>query len=58
MTAQNSSAKLWVNGRAHERSIIQQFNRPGKPVENAYTESFNGRARDECLNLHWSQTLP
>ena len=43
---------------AHERGIIQHFNRPGKPVENAYIESFNGRVRDECLNLHWFQTLP
>jgi len=38
---------------AHQRGIIQHFNRPGKPVENAYIESFNGRVRDECLNLHW-----
>jgi putative transposase len=29
------------------------FIRPGKPVENAYVESFNGRLRDECLNEHW-----
>lgn len=43
---------------AHERGIIQHFNRPGKPVENAYIESFNGRVRDECLNLHWFQTVP
>ncbi len=27
--------------------------RPGKPVENAYVESFNGHFRDECLNIHW-----
>lgn len=43
---------------SHERGIVQHFNRPGKPVENAYIESFNGRVRDECLNLHWFQTLP
>lgn len=43
---------------AHERGITQHFNRPGKPIENAYIESFNGRVRDECLNLHWFQTLP
>jgi len=29
------------------------FSRPGKPTENAYIESFNGRVRQECLNLHW-----
>jgi putative transposase len=30
---------------------------PGKPVQNAYVESFNGRFRDECLNLHWFRSL-
>ena len=29
------------------------FTDPGKPVQNAYIESFNGRLRDECLNEHW-----
>jgi putative transposase len=33
------------------------FIRPGKPVENAYIESFNGRFRDECLNEHWFVTM-
>ena len=28
------------------------FIRPGKPVENAFIEAFNGRLRDECLNVH------
>ena len=27
------------------------FIRPGRPVENGYIESFNGRLRDECLNV-------
>jgi transposase InsO family protein len=26
---------------------------PGKPVENAHVESFNGKLRDECLNVGW-----
>lgn len=34
-------------------SVTLSFIRPGKPVENAYIESFNGRFRDECLNEHW-----
>jgi putative transposase len=31
--------------------------RPGKPNENAYIESFNGKFRDECLNEHWFVSL-
>ncbi len=29
------------------------FITPGKPAENGHVESFNGKFRDECLNLHW-----
>ncbi len=29
----------------------------GKPAQNAVVESFNGRMRDECLNLHWFRTI-
>ncbi len=39
------------------RGIRLQFIRPGKPVENAYVESFNGRLRDECLNEQWFLSL-
>jgi putative transposase len=42
---------------AYARGITLQFIRPGKPVENAYVESFNGRLRDECLNENWFATL-
>jgi putative transposase len=38
---------------ALRRDVRLQFIRPGRPVENAYIESFNGRLRDECLNQHW-----
>jgi putative transposase len=34
-----------------------QFIRPGKPVENGYVESFNGKLRNECLNQHWFTDL-
>ena len=37
---------------AHQRGIELIFIRPGKPIENAYAESFNGRVREECLNQH------
>ncbi len=34
-----------------------QFIRPGKPIENAFCESFNGKFRDECLNTAWFTSL-
>ena len=37
---------------AYRRGVQLDFIRPGKPVENAHIESFNGRLRDECLNVH------
>jgi putative transposase len=42
---------------AYERGVKLHFIRPGKPVDNAYIESFNGRLRDECLNQHWFISL-
>ncbi len=38
---------------ADARDITLQFIRPGKPIENCFIESFNGRLRDECLNESW-----
>jgi putative transposase len=38
---------------SHENGVKLDFIRPGKPVENAFVESFNGRLRDECLNANW-----
>jgi putative transposase len=37
---------------ADRRGVKLDFIRPGKPVENAFIEAFNGRLRDECLNVH------
>lgn len=37
---------------AFARGVQLDFIRPGKPVETAFIESFNGRLRDECLNVH------
>ncbi|RQM44181.1 transposase [Paraburkholderia bannensis] len=38
---------------AYEMGVTLSFTRPGKPVDNAYIESFNGRFPDECLNEQW-----
>ena len=40
-----------------ERGVRLDFIQPGKPVQNAYVESFNGRLRDECLNANWFTSL-
>jgi putative transposase len=44
-------------GWAHERGVQLRLIEPGKPNQNAYIESFNGRLRDECLNEHWFPSL-
>ena len=41
----------------YERKINHQFIQPGKPNQNAYVESFNGKVRDECLNEHWWRNI-
>jgi len=43
---------------AHARGVRLCLIEPGKPNQNAYIESFNGRFRDECLNEHWFTSLP
>jgi putative transposase len=42
---------------AHRHGIALRLIEPGKPNQNAYVESFNGRLRDECLNEHWFMSL-
>lgn len=42
---------------AYQAGVKLSFLRPGKPVENAYIESFDGKFRDECLNEHWFLSL-
>lgn len=42
---------------ADARGVALQFIEPGKPVQNAFAESFNGRLRDECLNQSWFVSL-
>jgi transposase InsO family protein len=38
-------------------TAILDFSRRGKPTDNATIESFNGRFREECLNVHWFASL-
>jgi putative transposase len=42
---------------AYHNGVQLEFSRPGKPTDNAFVESFNGRFRDECLNQHWFTSL-
>jgi putative transposase len=38
---------------AYENKVSLDFSRPGKPIDNAFAESFIGSLRDECLNVNW-----
>lgn len=42
---------------SEEHGVRLHFIEPGKPVQNCYVESFNGRFRDECLNEHWFTSM-
>ncbi len=42
---------------AYEHGVVLDFIQPGKPVQNPFVESFNGKMRDECLNIHWFADL-
>jgi putative transposase len=42
---------------AYEHGVTLDFIEPGKPMQNGYLESFNGKFRDECLNVHWFRSL-
>ena len=42
---------------AYQNGVQLKLIEAGKPTQNAYIESFNGRFRDECLNDHWFTSL-
>lgn len=44
---------LW----AYHHQVRIDFSRPGKPTDNSFVETFNGSLRDECLNVHWFETM-
>ena len=45
----SAAMDLW----AYTNGVLLDFSRRGKPTDNAAIESFNGRFREECLNVHW-----
>ena len=55
-TALNSRGRPWMPGPP-STACTCTFIQPGKPVQSAFIESFNGKFRDECLNEHWFVTL-
>lgn len=44
---------LW----AYQKDVVLDLSRPGKPTDNAFIESFNGKLRAECLNTRWFMSL-
>lgn len=42
---------------AYENAVVLDFSRPGKTMDNAFIESFNGSFRDEFLNVNWFLSL-
>ena len=43
----------WANRKGIELCFIE----PGKPTQNAFVESFNGKFRNECLNCYWFKSM-
>lgn len=41
-----------LNEWVQKHGVCLEYSRPGKPTDNGFVESFNGRLRDECLNQH------
>ena len=46
-----------LNQWAYDHDVNHIFTDPGKPTQNGYIESFNGKLRDECLNQHWFRSV-
>lgn len=46
-----------VDRWAYDHKVTLDFSRPGKPTDNPYVESFNGKFRDECLSTNWFLSL-
>jgi putative transposase len=46
-----------MNAWAYDHKVDHIFIDPGKPMQNGYIESFNGKLRAECLDQHWFRNL-
>ena len=46
-----------MNAWAYDHKVTHIFIDPGKPMQNGYIESFNGKFREECLEQHWFKNL-
>jgi len=59
ITCDNGSefTSSYVDALADRRKIRLDFIAPGRPIENPYIESFNGKPRGECLSEHWFVSL-
>jgi putative transposase len=59
MMVESTSLSRSVNVRVLKANldVSLDFSRPGKPTDNAFIESFNGKFRAECLNTHWFMSL-
>ena len=47
-----------MNVWAYDHKVEHIFTDPGRPMQNGYIESFNGKLRAECLNQHWFGNIP
>ena len=57
-TFDNCSISKSLDWWAYFNGVKLDLSRPGKPTDNAFIESFNGKFRAECLNQHWFLSLP
>jgi transposase InsO family protein len=53
----NASSLRDLDIWAYQKGVVLDFSRPGKPTDNSFIQSFNGKFRSECLNTHWFLSL-
>jgi putative transposase len=61
MVVSDNGTELTSHAMLHwqeQRSVLWHYIAPGKPQQNGFVQSFNGRFRDECLNEHLFGSLP